>query len=130
MTKYKSDTKGELRNKMSTDTLAAHEILSKRFSYPAACDWYVPVVESMEEYAAQQVEQQTKQLREELEKSQNSNSVLGEGWRRLKDERDKAVDLLGHANRILCHEIDIHHYGPFHDLLTSFLKQLNQNNEG
>lgn len=54
---------------MSTDTLAAHQILSKRFSYPAACDWYVPVVESMEEYAAQQVEQQTKQLREERDRA-------------------------------------------------------------
>lgn len=94
---------------MSTDTLAAHQILSKRFSYPAACDWYVPVVESMEEYAAAQVDQQTK---------------------RLKEERDKAINLLRRMIASCDGYPEVLEGCTLELDINNFFTELNQNNEG
>ena len=124
---------------MSTEHLTPEEIIEKKYLLQRLCQntkWRLR--DAMEEYAAQQVEQQTKQLKEELEKSQNSNSVLGEGWHRLneenkqlKEERDRAIWIIKQANSILNHSsYYILQKSPFARWVKDFLNQLNQNNEG
>lgn len=61
-------------------------------------------------FLAREVEQQTKQLRE---------------------ERDRAVDLINRANGVLNYSgFAIHPESPFAKWVKDFLNQLNQNNEG
>lgn len=96
---------------MSTEHLTPEEIIEKKYLLRQLCQntkWRL--LDAMEEYAAQQVEQQTKQLRE---------------------ERDRAVDLINRADGVLNYSgFAIHPESPFAKWVKDFLKQLNQNNEG
>lgn len=123
---------------MSTEHLTPEEIIEKKYLLRQLCQntkWRL--LDAMEEYAAQQAEQQTKQLRQELEKLQNSNSVLGEGWRRLNEENKRLADRLNEATDIIIAVNSglnvvntLSSSGPTHMRIIKFLHEQSKNNEG
>ena len=50
--------------------------------------------------------------------------------KQLKEERDKAIDILASAQRVLSNHLDIQPKSAFHASINEFLNKLNQNNEG
>lgn len=96
---------------MSTEQLTPEEIIEKKYLLQRLCQntkWRLR--DAMEEYAAVQVEQQTKQL---------------------KEERDRAVEIIKRADGILNYSgYDIAYGSPFAQWVKDFLNQLNQKNEG
>lgn len=88
---------------MSTEHLTPEEIIEKKYLLQRLCQntkWRLR--DAMEEYSAQQVDQQTKQL---------------------KEERQTALDLLAQCDAYQLPEW-------LADKIQAFFHQLNQNNEG
>lgn len=101
------------RNKMSTENSTAEDILNKHLNIFLVTNNTVRnVYGAMEEFAAHQVEQQTKQLRE---------------------ERDSAISLLK-SIRVIFDRTDQHAVSDMMHFMYNdvdyFLNQLNQQNEG
>lgn len=93
---------------MSTEKLTAKEILERWFIFNDSGVEHC-VLHAMEEYAAQQVEQQTKQL---------------------KEGREDFHDLLIQLVECLDNGYAIKKGSPIHQEATRLLNQLNQQNEG
>lgn len=120
---------------MSDERLTAEAVLHAQLLGHLQYRLREKVLMAMKQYAAQEAEHKTKRLEEGLEKCQNSNSVLGEGWHRLneenkqlKEERDIAIDGLKKALYWLDDSED-----PWPESAKSVIKQhldkLNQQHE-